>query len=107
MRSLLRVLFFVPLGLQAAQLEIIDIPGTTLRDNPLGDPPVRRLAVFSPDGVKADAPMPVVIYLPGWGGSSEDAIAQGKNGWHGQVVDRMTESRHPVRIAVVDGRSRY
>jgi pimeloyl-ACP methyl ester carboxylesterase len=93
--------------LSAAQLDVLDIPGATLRDNPLGDPPARRLAVFTPDGTKSDVPMAMVIYLPGWGGSSEDAIAQGRSAWYGRVVDEMAARKSPVRIAVVDGRSRY
>jgi enterochelin esterase family protein len=92
--------------LSAAQLDVLDIPGATLKDNPLGDPPARRLAVFKPDGAKDDAPMALVIYLPGWGSSAEDAIADGANAWFGKVVDQLAKST-PVRIAVVDGRSRY
>jgi len=93
--------------LHAAQLDVLDIPGVTLRDNPLGDPAARRLAVFVPDGSNKDTPLPVVIYLPGWGGSSEDAIVQGRGAWHGRVVDDMARRGQPVRLAVVDGRSRY
>jgi pimeloyl-ACP methyl ester carboxylesterase len=92
--------------LSAAQLDVLDIPGVTLRDNPLGDPPARHLAVYKPDEVKDDAPLPLVIYLPGWGGSSEDAIAAGRTAWFGTVVDQLAGTT-PVRIAVVDGRSRY
>lgn len=105
----MRFLFCLLLApaLHAAQLEVLEIPGITLRDNPLGDPPARRLAVYTPKGSKADVPLPLVIYLPGWGGSSEDAIAQGAGAWFGDVVDRLAEERHPLRIAVVDGRSRY
>ena len=55
----------------AAQLEVLTITSATLRGNPLGDPVTRRVAIFKPDAVK-DAPL--VVYLPGWGGSSEDAI---------------------------------
>ena len=94
-------------GLRAAELDILKIPGTTLRDNPLGDPPERRLAVFAPDGTKAEAPMAMVIYLPGWGGSSEDAIAQGSGAWFGRVLDYLAAQGLPLRLAVVDGRSRY
>jgi len=90
----------------AAQLDVMDIPGTTLKDNPLGDPAARHVAVFKPDKAKDDAPLPLVIYLPGWGGSSEDAIAEGRGAWFGKVVDQLAGST-PVRIAVVDGRSRY
>lgn len=93
--------------LHAARLEVLEIPGVTLRDNPLGDRPARRLAVFTPNDAKNDAPLPMVIYLPGWGGSSEDAIAQGRGAWYGRVVDEMATRKLPVRLAVVDGRSRY
>jgi len=94
-------------ALHAAQLEVLEVPGKTLLDNPLGDPPARRVALFVPNGLNTDAPLPLVIYLPGWGGSSEDAIAQGAGSWFGGVVDRMAEGHQPLRIAVVDGRSRY
>jgi S-formylglutathione hydrolase FrmB len=93
--------------LQAARLEILRIEGATLRDNPLGDPAARRVAIFVPDGSQNSAPLPLVIYLPGWGGSSEDAIAAGQRDFLGQVVDRLAKEGHPVRIASVDGRSRY
>ncbi len=88
----------------AAQLEVFSLTSAKLRGNPLGDPTTRRVAIFKPDAAK-DAPL--VIYLPGWGGSAEDAIAQGAGGWFGQVVDRLAEKGMPFRIAVVDGRSRY
>ncbi|MEP6668847.1 MAG: alpha/beta hydrolase [Chthoniobacter sp.] len=94
------------IDLRAAQLDVMDIPGATLKDNPLGDPPARHLAVFKPDNVKDDAPLPLVIYLPGWGSSAEDAIADGNNAWFGKVVDLLAKT-NPLRIAVVDGRSRY
>ena len=91
----------------AAQLDVLEIPGASLRDNPLGDPAARRLAVFSPEGTTPETPLPLVIYLPGWGGSSEDAIVQGRGAWYGRVVDRLKENNRPLRITVVDGRSRY
>jgi hypothetical protein len=92
--------------LSAAQLEVLEVRSTKLKSNPLGDPATRRVAVIVPDGTKVDAPLPLVIYLPGWGGSSEDVIAQG-GGWLGRTVDRMASAGFPLRIAVVDGRSRY
>jgi S-formylglutathione hydrolase FrmB len=100
-------LFFAAAAAHAARLEAVRVPGETLKDNPLGDPAVRQLAVFVPDGSDNAAPLPLVIYLPGWGGSSEDAIRSGAGGWLGAVVDRMSGDKLPVRIAVVDGRSRY
>jgi S-formylglutathione hydrolase FrmB len=93
--------------LAAARLEVLDVPGTTLLDNPPGDPAARRVAVLVPDDAKNDAPLPLVIWLPGWGASSEDAIAQGRGAWYGGVVDALAARGLPLRIAVVDGRSRY
>ena len=92
--------------LSAAQLEIMEVRSTKLQGNPLGDPVARRVAVLVPDRTKNDAPLPLVIYLPGWGGSSEDVIAQG-GGWLAGAVDRMAAAGLALRIAVVDGRSRY
>ena len=91
----------------AAQLEVVNIAGEKLRENPLGDPAARRVAVFKPGDVKDDARLPLVVYLPGWGGSSEDAIAQGSHAWFGEVVDQLAARGMRLRIAVVDGRSRY
>jgi len=107
LRFLITATLFVAAGaLSAAQLDVLDIPGTTLKDNPLGDPPARHLAVFKPDKAKDDAPLPLVIYLPGWGSSCEDVIPDGGKAWFGKVVDQLAAT-NPLRIAVVDGRSRY
>lgn len=92
--------------LAAAQLEVLEVRSAKLRGNPLGDPSTRRVAMLVPDASKRDAPLPLVIYLPGWGGSSEDVIAQG-GGWLAQAVDRMAGAGLALRIAVVDGKSRY
>jgi pimeloyl-ACP methyl ester carboxylesterase len=94
-------------GLRAAEFDVLKVPGVTLRGNPLGDPEERRVAVFAPGGTKADAPMAMVIYLPGWGGSSEDVIAQGAGAWFGSVLDQLAADGLPLRLAIVDGRSRY
>ena len=100
-------LLVVTVDAAAAQLDVVNIAGEKLRGNPLGDPAARRVAVFKPDDVKDDTYLPLVVYLPGWGGSSEDAIAQGSRAWFGEVVDELSARGMPFRIAVVDGRSRY
>jgi S-formylglutathione hydrolase FrmB len=92
--------------LSAAQLEIMEVRSTKLKGNPLGDPTVRRVAVIVPDATKPDAALPLVIYLPGWGGSSEEVIATGGS-WLARAADRMAGAGVALRIAVVDGRSRY
>jgi pimeloyl-ACP methyl ester carboxylesterase len=111
-RPLRQIVFFAALvalsgRMVAAQLEIVEFTSTKLRGNPLGDPVTRRIAVFKPGEAKEAMRIPLVVYLPGWGGSSEDAIAQGAGGWFGKVVDQLAARGLLFRIAVVDGRSRY
>ena len=91
----------------AARLEVLDVPGATLRGNPLGDPAQRRVAIVTPDDAKANAAKALVIYLPGWGGSSEDAISGGSSSWFAGAVEELARAGIRVRLAVVDGRSRY
>ena len=91
----------------AAQLETLEVRSTRLKGNPLGDPATRRVAIFHPDRSRNATPLPLVVYLPGWGGFSEDAITQGNGGWLGRAVDQLASAGLPLRIAVVDGRSRY
>ena len=107
-RTFIVAIFLAAAGeVMAARLEVVEIASAKLRGNPLGDPATRRLAVFQPDDAKEGARIPLVVYLPGWGGSSEDAIAAGAGAWFGQVVDQLAARGMPCRIAVVDGRSRY
>ncbi|HEV7403216.1 MAG TPA: alpha/beta fold hydrolase [Chthoniobacteraceae bacterium] len=100
---------FAALALSArgAQLDVLTVEGKTLQGNPLGDPARRRVAVVAPDAIEKTKPLPLILYLPGWGGSSEDMIPQRGGGWIGDAVDALAAKGHPVRIAVVDGRSRY
>ena len=100
-------LAFAPAASPAAQLEVLTLKSEALADNPLGDPHTRKIAVFLPDRSTHTDPLPLVLYLPGWGGSSEDAAAAGSRGWLGRTVDAMAAAGHPVRLAVLDGRSRY
>lgn len=92
--------------LQAAapRLRVLEFDGPSLRGNPLGDPTIRRVALFAPrqdDGSR----LPLVYYLPGWDNSSASFI-RNPSSWLSlvqQVADRVT----PVRIAVVDGDDRW
>src|SRR5688572_25059797 len=105
LRLLALLLVFSPV--LHAELEVIRVAGRTLHDNPLGDPPARRVALFRPDAAKADVPLPLVVYLPGWGSSSEDFIAQGTGHAFNRLVQRLAADGLALRLAVVDGRSRY
>ncbi len=90
-----------------ARVEVLEIAGRTLRDNPLHDPVARRVAVFSPSQAQAGEALPIVYFLPGYGGSSEDVIAQGGAAWVAQVVEKMAADGMPVVIAVPDCRNRW
>ena len=107
LRICLLLLLLCGPALRAARLEVVQVEGKSLRDNPLGDPPDRPVALFSPDDSRPETNLPLVIYLPGWGSSSQQVIAEGSAGWLGRATDALAAGKHPVRIAVVDGRSRY
>jgi len=80
-----------------------------LRGNPLGDPLGAARGGFSPrDNTAAERPLPLVIYLPGWGGlgGGRDQ-SPGKMRGGAAVIDELVRRELPVRLAVIDGRSRY
>jgi enterochelin esterase family protein len=109
MRRLFAPAFLSALGAtaSAAHLEVLEIAGRTLRDNPLHDPVARRVVVFRPSSAKAGEALPVVYFLPGYGGSSEDLIARGESAWPAQVVDQLAAAGLPIVIAVPDCRNRW
>ena len=97
-------------GLSAAwgsELTILAVTGRTLENNPLGDPTIRRVAIIAPDRAAPDRSLPLVVYLPGWGGSPDEVISGGPRSIPALVVQRMADAGLPLRFAVVDGRSRY
>jgi len=91
----------------AARIEVLEVAGRTLRGNPLGDPAARRVALFLPAETPPGAPLPVVYYLPGYGGSSEDFIAQGERSPFAAVVQQCASEGAPLLIAVPDARNRW
>jgi len=68
---------------------------------------MRRAAVVAPAGVAPERPLPLLVYLPGWGGSADEVIKAGSGSLQATVVQRMADAELPLRIVVVDGRSRY
>lgn len=105
-RSLLACCWLLTACSPAEQPEALTFDSRTLADNPLGDRTQRRLAVFSPKDTAHGTPLPMVIYLPGWGSSSENFLGSGGAAFT-QVVETLAKEGLPLRIAVVDGRSRY
>jgi len=79
----------------------------TLAGNPLGDRTQRRIAVFSPRATAGEKVLPLVIFLPGWGGSSESYLAPGAGAGFSRLVEDLAKDGLPLRIAIVDGRSRF
>lgn len=88
----------------APTVEAVDVPGRTLAGNPLGDSVARRVAVVR--SVQGASVRPTLIYwLPGFGGSSEDILRNGKV-W-GELVGRLAEKIGPTILVAIDGRNRW
>jgi S-formylglutathione hydrolase FrmB len=75
-----------------------------LAGNPLKDSTLRHVAVFRPAGTEGKK-LPVVLYLPGFGGSSVDALAHPEM-WSGIVSD-LAAKGVPVVFAVADGTNHF
>lgn len=98
------------LGLQGTlQLDFVDSPA--LRDNPLGDPSTRPVAVYTPPGYDPEGSRryPVLYCLHGYTGDVAALIAG--RAWETNVVqwmDRLVagDRMPPAILAIVDGFSR-
>ena len=92
--------------LQGTQVECDDLifDSKVLVGNPLKDPTKRHLAVFRPKGTRGKV-LPLAVYLPGFGGSSEDALAH-RETWV-KIVESLHEAGKDLVLAIVDGRNRY
>ena len=75
-----------------------------LQGNPLKDPTKRHIAVFRPTG-SGGKRLPLALYLPGFGGSSDEALANPRP-WL-DVVAKLHARGQDVVLAIVDGRNRY
>jgi S-formylglutathione hydrolase FrmB len=89
----------------SARLDVITFSGPALKNNPLHDPVTRRVAIFVPAQYTDRARLPVVYYLPGWGGSSDGFIRQ-SNRWCAftqKIADEIT----PILLVVPDCHTRW
>jgi S-formylglutathione hydrolase FrmB len=108
---LLSALFLALLPIAAApascqaRLEVLTVPGDTLRGNPLHDPAERRIAVFLPSQYGAGRPLPVVYWLPGFGGGPDGFI--GDAAGNEMMVQSIADKGAPVVFVVIDGRTRW
>ena len=87
------------------RLDVIEFSSRVLKDNPLQDPVIRRLAVFVPDQYTNQAALPVVYYLPGYDSSAENFI-KGADSWRA-FAQKLADEVTPVLLVVVDGRNRW
>jgi enterochelin esterase family protein len=87
------------------RLEVIEFGSQVLQGNPLHDPTDRRVAVFLPSQYAATNPLPIVYYLPGWGGSSEGFI-YGQKTWIA-LTQKFADEVTPVLFVVVNARDRW
>lgn len=90
-----------------ARFEVLEVAGESLRGNPLNDPVARRVAIFAPRQAKPGEALPVVYFLPGFGGSSEEFVAQGGRSVFAALVQQLADGGLPLVIAVPDGRNRW
>ncbi len=98
------------LGLRGT-LRIDSVESPALRDNPLGDPATRPLAVYTPPGYDAQGSRryPVLYCLHGYTGDAGALVAT--RAWETNVVqwaDRLIAGEHmpPAILAIVDGFTR-
>lgn len=86
-------------------LDVVEFSSQTLSNNPLHDPVVRRLAIFVPAASSNLTRLPIIYFLPGYGGSADDFI-ENRSRWlafHEQLAARVA----PALFVVVDGRNRW
>jgi S-formylglutathione hydrolase FrmB len=88
-----------------AHLEILHFDSRVLKNNPLHDPSIRDVAIFIPAKLTNNAPSPIIYYLPGFDGSSEDFITD-SNAWL-KFTQRIADEITPMVLVVVDGRTRW
>jgi len=102
----LRLLFCLAALAQAqASTTVFEFTSRTLEGNPLNDPVKRKVVIFSPAQAATNALLPVMYYLPGFGGSSEGFI-QDRARWE-RVIQKLADDVQPLRWVVVDGRTRW
>lgn len=100
-------LALVPSILPAAEarLDILTLHSQALQDNPLHDPDTRLVPVFLPAQVTNGSPLPVVYYLPGYGGSAAQFIAR-SNSWL-KFTQKVADTITPMVFVGVDAKTRW
>ncbi len=89
----------------AAQLEVIRFDSHILKNNPLHDPTMRDVAVFLPSQAADGRRLPIVYYLPGYGGAPAGFIGH-SNIWL-NFTQSLADEVKPMALVVIDGRTRW
>jgi enterochelin esterase family protein len=88
-----------------ARLEVVTWDSRVLKNNPLHDASVRSVAIFLPAQATNGAKLPIVYYLPGYGGSPDNFI-NNSNVWS-KFTQKIADEITPMILVVVDGRTRW
>ena len=89
----------------AARLEVLKLDSRVLKNNPLHDASIRSVAIFLPAQATNGARLPIVYYLPGYGGSPNNFI-NNSNVWT-NFTQKIADEVTPLILVVVDGRTRW
>ncbi len=92
-----------PLSRSAVRTLVVE--SKILAKNPLKDPSSRKVAVFLPAGYSAEKSIPVVYFLPGFGGGSQDFL--NIPAYWLKFVDLVAQSVEPIAFVVIDGKNRF
>jgi S-formylglutathione hydrolase FrmB len=88
-----------------ARLEVIKLDSQVLKSNPLNDPVTRSVAIFLPAQATNGARLPIIYYLPGYGGSPAGPIKSSAV-WL-KYVQAIADQLRPTILVIVDGRTRW
>ena len=87
------------------RLEVVTLNSRALKDNPLHDPATRRVPIFLPAQATNGARLPVIYYLPGFGGGA-DGFIRHSNAWE-KFTQTVADNITPMVLVVADGKTRW
>ncbi|HEV2691675.1 MAG TPA: alpha/beta hydrolase-fold protein [Verrucomicrobiae bacterium] len=103
--ALLLFLAAAQLSAAGAQLEVITLHSTALKNNVLHDPDTRLVPIFLPAQATNGLPLPILYYLPGYGNSSAKILSN-SNIWL-KFTQKIADEGTPVILVVADGWTRW
>ena len=88
-----------------ARLEVVTLHSHALKNNPLHDPATRQVPIFLPAQATNGARLPVIYYLPGFGGGA-DGFIRHSNAWE-KFTQTVADNITPMVLVVADGKTRW